>query len=166
MKAHFGMMARYNAWANRRLYDAAAALSDEARRRDEGAFFGSLHRTLNHLVTTDVIWLSRFRGKLPPPWGLDHVPHDDFDELRAAREALDADIIGYVDGLGEDDLAADFSYARVSAPDERITQPLAPALAHFFNHQTHHRGQCHMILTRLTGDAPALDLIFYQREAG
>ena len=165
MKTHFGMMARYNAWANRRLYDAAEALSDDLRRQDEGAFFGSLHRTLNHLVTTDVIWLARFRGQLPPPWGLDHVPHDDFAELRAAREALDEDIIGYADGLGEADLAADFSYARVSAPDERITQPLAPALAHFFNHQTHHRGQCHMILTRLTGEAPALDLIFYQREA-
>jgi uncharacterized damage-inducible protein DinB len=165
MKAHFGMMARYNAWANRRLYEAAAGLDDAARRRDEGAFFGSLHRTLNHVLVADVIWLARFRGQGGPAWSLDHVAHDDFDELRGGREALDADIEAYVDGLSEADLAAGFSYARVSAPDERITQPLAPALAHVFNHQTHHRGQCHMILTRLTGEAPPLDLIFFQREA-
>jgi uncharacterized damage-inducible protein DinB len=165
MKAHFGMMARYNAWANRRLYEAAAALPDEARRRDEGAFFGSLHRTLNHVLVADVIWLARFRGQTPPPWSLDHIAHDDFDELRGGREALDADIEAYIDGLSAADLAAEFSYARVSAPDERITQPLALALAHVFNHQTHHRGQCHMILTRLAGEAPPLDLVFHQREA-
>lgn len=164
MKAHFGMMARYNAWANGRLYAAAARLQDAARRSDEGAAFGSLHRTLNHVLVADVIWLARFRGQRPPPWGLDHVAHHDFDELRAAREALDADILRFVDGLSEAALAATFSYARVSAPDERITQPLAPALAHLFNHQTHHRGQCHMILTRQTGEAPPLDLAFFQRE--
>lgn len=164
MKAHFEMMAAYNAWANRRLYAAAAEVPDAARRRDEGAFFGSLHRTLNHLLVTDVIWLARFRGQRNPPWTLDHIAHDDFEDLRAAREALDDDVILYVSGLTEAALAADFSYVRQTTP-EPITQPLAPALAHLFNHQTHHRGQCHMILTRLTGRAPELDLIFYQREA-
>ena len=90
MKAHFLMFAHYNAWANRRLYAAAGALADADRRRDAGAFFGSLHATLNHLLVTDVIWLARLRSIQGPPWGLDHIAHDDFADLTAAREALAA----------------------------------------------------------------------------
>ena len=93
------------------------------------------------------------------------LTHEDFADLRAAREALDADIIEGVDALRESDISAgEIAYTRVTSP-EPIVQPLAGALAHLFNHQTHHRGQCHMILTRLTGRAPELDLLFYQREA-
>jgi len=165
MKAHFAGFARYNAWANRRLYEAAAGLSEAQLRADEGAFFGSLHATLNHLLVTDVIWMARIRGIQGPPWRLDHIAHEDFADLRAAREALDADIIEGVDALRESDISAgEIAYTRVTSP-EPIVQPLAEALAHLFNHQTHHRGQCHMILTRLTGRAPELDLLFYQREA-
>lgn len=164
MKAHFDMMASYNAWANRRLYEACRALPDEEFRRDLGAAFRSLHGTLNHLVVADVIWLARFRDLPNPPWKLDHVPFDDPRELRARRDALDRDIIGYVGALTEARLAGEFEYLTVIDP-RRVRQPLAPALAHFFNHQTHHRGQCHAMLTRLTGHAPALDLIYFQREA-
>jgi uncharacterized damage-inducible protein DinB len=162
MKAHFDMMAAYNAWANARLYDAAHALPDEEYRRDLGAAFKSIHGTLNHLVVTDVIWLSRFRDLPNPPWPLDHVPHDDPRELRARRDALDRDIIGFVGALTDVRLEGEFEYMTVFNP-RRFRQALAPALAHFFNHQTHHRGQCHAMLTRLTGHAPALDLIMFQR---
>ena len=106
MKAHFAGFARYNAWANRRLYEAAAGLSDAQLRADEGAFFGSLHATLNHLLVTDVIWMARIRGLQGPPWRLDHIAHEDFADLRAAREALDADIIEGVDALRESDISA------------------------------------------------------------
>ncbi|MDF2232639.1 DinB family protein [Albimonas sp. CAU 1670] len=165
MKAHFASFARYNAWANRRLYAAASQIDDAQRRSDQGAFFKSLHGTLNHLLVTDVIWMARLRGIPGPSWTLDHVAHDDFEELRAAREAQDADIVQWIDALPESDiLATTLSYTRVSSP-EPIVQPMAEALAHVFNHQTHHRGHCHMILTRLTGTAPELDLLFYQREA-
>lgn len=163
MKAHFDMMAGYNAWANGRLYDAAYALPEDDYRRDLGAAFGSLHGTLNHLFVADVLWLARFRGQPNPPWTLDHVPHDDRTELRARREALDRDIIGFTGALRERDLTKEISYRTVVNP-ELITQEIAPALAHFFNHQTHHRGQCHAMLTRLTGQGPSLDLIYYQRE--
>lgn len=160
MKAHFEKLAGYNAWANRRLYAAAAALPDADRRRDEGAFFGSLHATLNHLLVTDVIWLARLRSIKGPPWRLDHIAHDDFNDLTAAREALDDDLIRYL--RDEADLTGTIAYARVSTR-EPIVQPTPEALAHVFNHQTHHRGQCHMLLTRLTGTAPELDLLFFQR---
>ncbi|MEO0819095.1 MAG: DinB family protein [Pseudomonadota bacterium] len=164
MKAHFEMMAGYNAWANRQLFAAVAERPAEERGRDLGAAFGSLFGTLNHLAVADLIWLARLRGQRPPPFGLDHVLHDDFAELTAARRVLDDDIIRYVDGLTGDGLAGEIAYTRVTRP-EPVRQPLTEALAHFFNHQTHHRGQAHALLTRLTGNAPALDLIFYQREA-
>ena len=163
LKAHFEMMAFYNAWANERLYDAALALPDEDYRRDLGAFFRSIHGTLNHLFVADVIWMSRFRDLPNPPWSLDHIAHDNPRELRARREALDCDIIGYVGSLTEAMLGQEFSYRTVTNP-RKVTQQLWPMLAHFFNHQTHHRGQCHAMLTRLTGEAPPLDLIFFQRE--
>lgn len=163
MKAHFEMMAAYNDWANARLYDAAHALPEEEYRRDLGGAFGSIHATLNHLIVADVIWLSRFRDVPGPEWSLDHIPHDDARELRARRQALDRDIIGYVGALDEERLAGEFEYMTLT--DRRqMRQPLSPALAHLFNHQTHHRGQCHAMLTRLTGRAPALDLIYFQRE--
>ena len=163
MKAHFEMMAAYNSWANARLYDAAHALPDEEYRRDLGAAFRSLHGTLNHLVVTDVIWLSRFRDRPNPPWSLDHIPHDDPPELRAGRDALDCNIIGFVGAMDDARLQGAFEYTTITRP-QTFRQPLAPVLAHFFNHHTHHRGQCHAMLTRLTGQAPALDLIYFQRE--
>ena len=164
MKAHFEMMAAYNAWANSRLYDAACALSEEDYRSDQGAAFSSLHGTLNHMFVADVIWLARFRDQPNPPWKLDHIAHDRRRDLRARREALDRDIIGFAGALTEQQMAAEFSYRTVT-DNAVVTQPLSQALAHFFNHQTHHRGQCHMMLTRLAGTAPPLDLIYFQRES-
>jgi uncharacterized damage-inducible protein DinB len=158
-------LAGYNAWANARLYDAAAALPDAVYRADQGAFFGSLHRTLNHILVADTIWMARFTGDETPPPALDAVLHEDFAALRAAREAMDARIVGFVEGLGEADLERGFSYRTISNPVV-VTQPLAPALDHVFNHQTHHRGQAHALLTRLAGTAPSFDLILYQRETG
>jgi uncharacterized damage-inducible protein DinB len=162
MKSHFDMFAGYNAWANRRLYDAAAKLTEAQYRTDRGAFFRSLHGTLNHLLVGDRIWMRRFTGEGPSPARLDEILHDDLASLRAAREAEDRRILDYVAGLDEAKLAGLIRYRRLTAPDE-VVQPLAPALAHFFNHQTHHRGPAHAILTGLVGAAPELDLLYYQR---
>jgi uncharacterized damage-inducible protein DinB len=162
MKDHYAMFAGYNAWANRRLYDAAAALPDAQYREDRGAFFKSLHGTLNHLLATDRIWMQRFTGEGTAPDRLDAILFDTFEELRGAREAEDARILRYIDGLDDARLAGVIHYRRVSTPEPQV-QALAPALAHWFNHQTHHRGQAHTILTGLTGKGPELDLLFYQR---
>lgn len=161
----FPMLARYNAWANQRVYAAAGALDDYALRMDCEAFFGSVHRTLNHLVTADRIWMRRFTGEGPSPRALNEVPYEAFAALATARRADDARIIAWVDGLTPAELAGRFRYQPITKPVD-IEQPLAPALLHFFNHQTHHRGQCHAMLTRLTGKAPELDLIIFQRESG
>jgi uncharacterized damage-inducible protein DinB len=157
------MFARYNAWANARLYGVAATLSPEQFAENRGAFFGGLSGTLNHLLATDRIWLRRFTGTGNAPTSLDIILHAEFAPLWEARQAEDARIIAWVDGLDEEALAANFTYQPVTNPRD-ITQPLAPALAHLFNHQTHHRGQAHTILTGFGKTVPSLDLIQFQRE--
>ena len=167
MKDHYASFAGYNAWANCRLYDAAAQLSDAEYRADKGAFFKSMHGTLNHLLTTDRIWMKRFTGEGEAPDRLDTILHERLADLRAARDAEDRRIVAWVDSLDEAGLKGVIRYRRVSTPDE-FAQPLMPALDHWFNHQTHHRGQAHMILTSFPKKAPELDLLYYQRlvEAG
>lgn len=167
MKSYFTMLARYNAWANRRLYDAAATLPDADYRAERGAFFGSVHRTLNHLLVTDRIWMRRLSGEGPTYSALDVVPYDELAALRSEREAEDRRIIGFVDGLDDTGLAGTVTYRTITSP-QQITQPLGPALLHVFNHQTHHRGQAHALLSGIGGRdvAPALDLILFQRESG
>ena len=165
MKPHFAMMAGYNAWCNARIYDVAAQLSDADYRADRGAFFKSVHGTLNHLLVTDRIWLKRFSGQGEAPNRLDVILFEDLPGLRAARAKEDERIVGYIDGLSEADLAGRIRYKTITNPAE-IEQPLAPALVHFFNHQTHHRGQVHCLLTGFGLDAPSLDLILFQRQTG
>jgi uncharacterized damage-inducible protein DinB len=153
MKPHFAMMARYNAWANDRLYAEARAVSDESYRRDVGAFFRSLHGTLNHLLVTDRIWMRRFTGKGDHPSKLNAIMFDDLPSLEAARRAEDARIIQYVEGLSEEDIGGDFSYSTTRGVPQRFI--LRDLLAHWFNHQTHHRGQAHCILTVLGVPEPS-----------
>jgi uncharacterized damage-inducible protein DinB len=161
------MFAGYNAWCNERLYAAAATLTDADYRADRGAFFKSLHGTFNHLLVGDRIWMRRFTGVGDMPPSLDAILYDDFEALRAARRTQDTLIIRYVDGLSEAALAGTIRYRTVTNP-QTIEQILAPALDHFFNHQTHHRGQAHALLTGLIGNdrTPSFDLIVFQRETG
>lgn len=165
MKSLLEMLAAYNMWVNRRLFDAAAQLSDADYRADRGAFFGSLHGTLNHLLVGDRIWMHRFTGTGEAPDRLDAILYEDFAPLRAARGAEDARIRDYVGALTAADLAGTIRYRTTRSPTE-IEQQLAPLLVHFFNHQTHHRGQAHCLLTEIAGAAPSLDLLVYQRETG
>ncbi|OJT99218.1 MAG: damage-inducible protein DinB [Rhizobium sp. 63-7] len=165
MLKHFGMFADYNRWANGLLYAAAATLDDADYRRDTGAFFGSLHATLNHLLSADRIWMKRFTGTGAAPSTLDSILYDDLPSLTEARRAEDRRIVDWIGGLEETALSGTFSYTPITAPTE-ITQPLAPALAHVFNHQTHHRGQCHTILTTLGKPSLGLDLVYFLRSEG
>lgn len=162
MKQHFQMFAAYNKWANGRIYDAAATLSSDELERNMGAFFKSMIGTLNHMVATDRIWMKRFTGEGEAPTSLDAIIARDFAKLRTLREAEDARIQKWIGSLKEKDLAGRFTYTTVS--DMRtVSQRLAPALAHFFNHQTHHRGQAHVVLTALGKPSVVLDLIYFQR---
>lgn len=167
MTERYKMFAGYNRWANERLYEAASKLPDADYRADRGAFFRSVHGTLNHLLVADRIWMYRFTGTGEAPGQLDAILFERFDDLRAARGDEDARISQFCAQLTGELLAGDFSYRTITNP-KTITQPLAPALDHFFNHQTHHRGQLHCLLTGIGGRdfAPSLDLLIYQRETG
>jgi uncharacterized damage-inducible protein DinB len=162
MQQHFRMFAAYNRWANEQVYGACAELEEEEYTRDCGVFFGSLRGTLNHILVADRIWMHRFTGTGSAPRALDEILHHAFRDLREARESEDGRIIDWIDSLDDIDFAGRFTYSTVT--DMRtVSQRLAPALAHFFNHQTHHRGQAHAILTRLGQPSLSLDLIYFQR---
>jgi len=162
MLDHYRMFAAYNRWANRLLYQAATALTDAQYRENRGAFFGSLHATLNHLLAADRIWMKRFTGSGDAPFSLDAILFDDLATLSSARATEDERIFAWIDGLTEANLAGLFTYTPITIPVP-ITQRIAPALAHFFNHQTHHRGQCHMTLTALGQPSLVLDLVYFLR---
>jgi uncharacterized damage-inducible protein DinB len=163
----YRMFAAYNAWANERIYDAAGKLPDDDYRADRGAFFKSMHGTLNHMLVADQVWMRRFTGDGPAPTLLDTILFDHLGALRDARRAEDRRIIAYVDSLDSAKLEGDLTYRTITNPTT-VVQPLAPALDHFFNHHAHHRGQAHGLLTAIGGRdvAPSLDLILFQRQTG
>lgn len=155
--------ARYNRWMNAKVFDAAARLSDEERKRDRGAFFGSIHRTMNHILVADRIWLSRLAGRVPEPGfigvdgikGLDHELASDFDELRRERDKTDAAIDALVETFTGESLAGMF---RLTRKGETRDVPLWWVVTQLFNHQTHHRGQLTTLLFQAGQDPGATDL--------
>ena len=159
-----GALARYNRWMNDKLYALAATLSDEARQRDRGAFFKSIHGTFNHLLLADRIWLARFAGTSVPdgfmgPGGirsLDQELYPDFAELRRERGRTDDDLSAWVEGLTPERLAAPLVYMRRGQKEEF---PLWWAVSHLFNHQTHHRGQVTTLLMQQGVDPGVTDLV-------
>jgi uncharacterized damage-inducible protein DinB len=163
LKAHFVTMAQYNAWANARVYRAAAALPEELYRKDTGAYFKSLQGTLNHLLTGDRIWMRRLTGSGEYQTQLDAIIYADLASLSVARQAEDKRIIDFVAGLSEPQFEEMWDYKTLNGAPQR--QRRREILAHVFNHQTHHRGQAHAILTSLGVREPdPLDLVLLQRE--
>lgn len=162
MLQYFRMFAHYNRWANGLVYAETAKLTREEFNQPSGAFFGSMMATLNHILVADQIWLNRFTGSGPLPKRLDDVLFAEFEPLHAARQAEDERIIRWIDSLSAAEVEGMFTYTPVTSP-QPVTQKLGPAVAHFFNHHAHHRGQAHTILTTLGRPSLALDLIYYQR---
>jgi len=163
---HVQTMAAYNCWQNNSLYHAADGLSEADRQADRGAFFGSIEATLNHLLWADRVWMSRFAG-LPRPVAL-NIPASvnecaNWETLKQQRAAFDDEIVLWAAGLSSDDLAADLSW-HSGAAGRDITKPLWLLVTHFFNHQTHHRGQVHCMLTALGATPEDTDLFLMPAE--
>ena len=150
------MLGRYNRLANERVYAACAELDDAARRQERGAFFGSIHGTLNHIMVGDRIWMARFEDGTASSTGLDAILYDDFDELRAARVAEDARIEAHMCELDDASVAGVIAY--VNSEGREFRDPMAVLLTHFFNHQTHHRGQVCAMLSQTDAPYPVLDM--------
>lgn len=159
IQEHARAMARYNTWMNERLYAACSQLSEEQRKRDVGAFFKSIHGTLNHILLADRIWMGRFQGAAYPFNSLRDELYADFDELRGARISEDARICRWVEALTTADLGRELAYVSAVNPKPR-RYPLWFAVSHFFNHQTHHRGQVTALLSQFGVDPGVTDLIW------
>ena len=152
---HFRMLGRYNQLVNVRLYPLCGELDDGEYRKDRLGSFQSIHRTLNHLLVGDRIWMSRFEGTEPASYRLDEIVHDDFDGLWQARQAEDERIVGFLEAIDGAFLVREISYVNNQGVELSGSTPLL--LAHFFNHQTHHRAQAQDMLGQL-GRPPNLDL--------
>ena len=142
-------MARYNRWQNANLYGCADQISSEDRKRERGAFFGSIHATLNHLLWADQIWMLRFAGTERPSGGIkESVAHyPDWQDLKREREALDMVILRWAESLDSSWPEGNLTWYSGAAQME-ITRPTWILVAHMFNHQTHHRGQVHCMITQ------------------
>lgn len=158
--AYVRTMAAYNRWQNRNLYGCADALTDEQRKEQRGAFFGSIHGTLSHLLWGDQIWMSRFAGTpRPKAAGIPESPTmvEGWDDLKRERAAFDEVIIAWADKLDPQWLEGDLTWYSGGAKRD-LTKPKGLLLTHFFNHQTHHRGQVHCMLTQCGTRPGATDL--------
>lgn len=162
-------MAEYNAWMNAKVYNAAAALPVTEVVRDRGAFFGSILGTLNHIAVADTIWLKRFARhapqysslaavpSLPTPASLNGLLFEDLPSLRTYRDMLDDTIIKWASELKNEDLLHILRYTNMQGVAG--SKPLGSVLMHFFNHQTHHRGQATTLLFQAGQDIGVTDLI-------
>jgi uncharacterized damage-inducible protein DinB len=153
---NFQMLARYNTLANQRLYETCACLPDSERKKCRPAFFGSINGTLNHLMVGDRLWLARFSDDEIPSTNLDAILYEDFGELREAREEEDVRIEEFATRINERFLQGSIRY--VNNEGRIVEDPTVVLVAHFFNHQTHHRGQIHDMLTQTEASPPVLDL--------
>jgi uncharacterized damage-inducible protein DinB len=152
----FRMLARYNRVANERLYEKCGQLDPAEYRRQRQGSFGSIHALLNHSLLADRIWMSRFAGggSTTPP--LNTILFDSFAELRRARVAQDEEIEAFFTKVDSDFLQRQLSYTNSLGKACVDTSPRA--VLHFFNHQTHHRGQVHVMISQTDIKPPSLDM--------
>ena len=151
--------AEYNAWINAKLYAVCDSISDDDRKKDLGAFFKSIHGTLNHNLLGDRLWLGRFRKN---PFKVDSLAQElysDFDQLREERKLTDKEIYDWVDSLTDRDLDSSLAFTAVST-GENLKFKTGDAIIGFFYHQVHHRGQLTALISRLGKDYGATDLIW------
>ncbi len=171
---HCRWMARYNAWFNERLYAACEQLDDAGRKLERGAFFGSIHRTLNHLIVADQIWLKRLHQcgqdngfdsvalspavlDLAPGHGLGEPVFDDWAPLRVKRRQMDEAIGQWLAAMPVEFPGYTMRYSNSKGLQRQHSA--WKALSHFFNHQTHHRGQVTTLLMQAGVDVGTTDLI-------
>ena len=160
--AYLRTMADYTRWQNDSIYGAADGLSDAQRREDRGAFFGSIQGTLNHVLWADRIWMSRLAGfdaPVSPDIRSSVTEIEDWDDLKAARAGLDRSIIDWAAAVSADELDGDLTWYS-GALGAELSRPRKLLLAHLFNHQTHHRGQVHAMLTGFGAAPDDTDLPF------
>jgi uncharacterized damage-inducible protein DinB len=174
LRTQFTRMADYNLWMNTRVYEAASRLEPSQLHADRGAFFGSIFGTLSHILIADTIWMNRFAGhprsframagidSLPRPSSLSQPLYAEFDQLRGARQGMDMMIIEFCKEACDEDYAQVLAYTDLAG--RAHNNGFDSLVQHFFNHQTHHRGQVTTLLSQAGIDVGATDLIVMLRE--
>ncbi|GAB3485253.1 DinB family protein [Marinomonas epiphytica] len=169
MKSQFQLMAEYNQWMNNNIYQAASTLSQDDLKKDRGAFFGSILGVLNHITVGDLIWLHRFAQcpepfsslevmkNYPAPTQLDAWIADDIVPLQALRQTLDKAIVSFIEEVTEQQLESSLEYHNTQGA--LYSKKMGHLLLHFFNHQTHHRGQVSTLLSQIQIDIGVTDLL-------
>ncbi|HEY9661723.1 MAG TPA: DinB family protein, partial [Allocoleopsis sp.] len=161
---YYKIMAQYNQWMNQKVYAICAEIPDEIRKEDRGAFFRSIHGTLNHLLYGDRVWMGRFTGQ-STSGKLGQDLYADFDQLRQQREITDQQILDWTKHLTQEWLSQPLTY--ISGVDHQTrTFPSWVLVTHLFNHQTHHRGQLTTLLSQLGHDPGVTDLPWLPHLAG
>jgi len=174
MTQYLCRMAHYNQWMNRKLYAKVRELSNAEIAKDRGAFFGSILGTLNHIMVADIFWLRRFAGHescsdvlapltgMPVPTDLRDLLFENIEAMAVQCEELDALILAFADTWTDELLGEDIRYRNTAG--EKHVRPLGPLLQHFFNHQTHHRGQVTTLLFQAGVDPGVTDLLVMMME--
>lgn len=155
-------MVRYACWQNESVIGSASSLGDDVRKKDQGAFFGSLHNTLNHLLWADIYWMYRLENWPKPQVrsiaesvGL----YDAWEDHVTARREFDARLSTWAEAANAETVQGEVAWFS-AAKGQELVQPKWMLFAHFFNHQTHHRGQVHALLTQSGGPTQDTDLPF------
>jgi uncharacterized damage-inducible protein DinB len=156
---YFQRLSEYNSWMNERLYNLCSSIPDATRKENRGAFFRSIHGTLNHILLADKLWLGRFLNQPFEYSSLAQELFAEFELLHQERQKTDQEIIAWVDSLTEEQLAAPLKFTSAVKRRECIF-PLWHAATHFFNHQTHHRGQVTTLLSQCGYDLGVTDLLW------
>ncbi|MBL3826213.1 MULTISPECIES: DinB family protein [unclassified Marinobacter] len=152
-------MANYNKWMNENIYSSVTKLDDNAIKRDRDLFFGSIYRTLNHLLVCDLIWLARFKGESVEFQSITQELFSDFEEMKNFRSETDLQIISWAHTLSSISLPLRLRYKSLGSKSDRDVD-FFKAIFHFFNHQTHHRGQLTAALSEEKVNYGVTDLIF------
>ncbi len=160
--ALFQTLGHFNAWVNERLYESCSELPKDDYTRERKAFFGSIHKTLNHILVVDQLWRGRIEGWKPSIKSLADVPCENFADLRAARETEDVALVKLVSGLDAGRLETAVGYRFLDGTPAEA--PLDLLLITLFNHQTHHRGQVHVMLTQSGITPPPLDILDFHMD--
>ena len=157
------MMSKYNTWVNAHIFNLCSSISDSEYRLDRGVFFGSIHNTLNHILLVDRLWVTRLMGGEDKSiHSLDQILYEDFEELQNAQIEGDQLLEKFADNLDDSGLAERINYQRMDG--RHASQTVQEILSTLFNHQTHHRGQIHAMLTQAgfkNSDLPDIDIVDY-----
>lgn len=165
MKAVLNMMMEYNRWANERLYADCDQVTEENYHRDLGTEYGSIHKTLDHILLVDLLWLDRFVGGGDKYPSFDQTITDTFKELKTRREITDEDLSRFCQESTEVGLTRMVQFKTVLAP-ATIEQPVGGAIILLFHHQSHYRSQAQAQLAMLGYKSQILNLMFFQRQTG